>query len=84
MDYVDRYEGRTLWGQGADLKGKFGAARVTLRARPPGESMSFWLGCGREREVGRDERQCYLGKKLERKEPSLLQIRELIFPAFVW
>ncbi|WVQ92976.1 hypothetical protein IAU59_000038 [Kwoniella sp. CBS 9459] len=36
MDYVNRYEGRTLWGEGKDLQGKWGAAKVHLRARPPG------------------------------------------------
>ncbi|WVF65300.1 hypothetical protein IAT40_000024 [Kwoniella sp. CBS 6097] len=36
MDYVNRYESRTLWGEGKDLQGKWGAAKVHLRARPPG------------------------------------------------
>ncbi|WWC63738.1 mitochondrial 37S ribosomal protein uS5m [Kwoniella dejecticola CBS 10117] len=36
MDYVNRYEARTLWGEGQDLTGKWGAAKVHLRARPPG------------------------------------------------
>ncbi|WVQ81198.1 hypothetical protein IAT38_003320 [Cryptococcus sp. DSM 104549] len=36
MDYVNRYEGRTLWGEGKDLESKWGASKVTLRARPPG------------------------------------------------
>lgn len=36
MDYVNRYEERTLWGEGKDLQGKWGAAKVHLRARPPG------------------------------------------------
>ncbi|WWC72836.1 mitochondrial 37S ribosomal protein uS5m [Kwoniella pini CBS 10737] len=36
MDYVNRYEARTLWGEGKDLTGKWGAAKVHLRARPPG------------------------------------------------
>ncbi|WVR08837.1 hypothetical protein IAU60_005895 [Kwoniella sp. DSM 27419] len=36
MDYVNRYEDRTLWGEGKDLQGKWGAAKVHLRARPPG------------------------------------------------
>ncbi|OCF56157.1 30S small subunit ribosomal protein S5 [Kwoniella mangroviensis CBS 10435] len=36
MDYVNRYESRTLWGEGKDLTGKWGAAKVHLRARPPG------------------------------------------------
>ncbi|ODN97287.1 30S small subunit ribosomal protein S5 [Cryptococcus wingfieldii CBS 7118] len=36
MDYVNKYESRTLWGEGKDLVGKWGAAKVHLRARPPG------------------------------------------------
>ena len=40
MDTVDRYEGRTLWGQGKELETKFASTKVSLRARPPGE----WLG----------------------------------------
>ncbi|KAL7420976.1 28S ribosomal protein S5, mitochondrial [Cryptotrichosporon argae] len=36
MDHVDKFENRTLWGQGADLTHKLGATTVTLRARPPG------------------------------------------------
>ncbi|WVN87888.1 uncharacterized protein L203_103085 [Cryptococcus depauperatus CBS 7841] len=36
MDYVNRYESRTIWGEGKDLIGKWGAAKVHLRARPPG------------------------------------------------
>lgn len=38
MDYVNRYEDRTLWGQGAELRTKFVRTQVDLRARPPGES----------------------------------------------
>lgn len=37
MDTVDRYEGRTLWGQGKELETKFASTKVSLRARPPGE-----------------------------------------------
>ncbi|KAI9636975.1 uncharacterized protein MKK02DRAFT_45683 [Dioszegia hungarica] len=36
MDYVTRYENRTLWGEGRDLTNKWGATKVLLRARPPG------------------------------------------------
>jgi small subunit ribosomal protein S5 len=36
MDYVNRFENRTVWGQGDDLKAKFGATTVFIRARPPG------------------------------------------------
>lgn len=36
MDAVDRYEGRTLWGQGKELQTKFASTKVSLRARPPG------------------------------------------------
>ncbi|ORX39383.1 hypothetical protein BD324DRAFT_576679 [Kockovaella imperatae] len=36
MDYVDRYENRTLWGSGKELRGKFESSVVHLRARPPG------------------------------------------------
>lgn len=36
MDYVNRFENRTLWGQGADLTCKFSSTQVTMRARPPG------------------------------------------------
>lgn len=41
MDYVNRYEERTLWGEGKDLQGKWGAAKVHLRARPPGNSLCW-------------------------------------------
>lgn len=36
MDYVAKFENRTLFGHGADLKAKFGATTVIMRARPPG------------------------------------------------
>ncbi len=36
MDYVNKYENRTLWGQGNELSRKFGATLVKMRARPPG------------------------------------------------
>ena len=39
MDFVDKYEGRTLWSSsGTDLESKFGATTVILRARPAGQS----------------------------------------------
>lgn len=38
MDYVNKYEGRTLWGEGRDLVAKWGATKVIMRARPAGES----------------------------------------------
>jgi hypothetical protein len=38
MDYVNRYEGRTLWSTGQDMQFKWGSTTVTLRARPAGES----------------------------------------------
>lgn len=41
MDYVNRYEERTLWGEGKDLRGKWGAAKVHLRARPPGDYLCW-------------------------------------------
>lgn len=41
MDYVNRYEERTLWGEGKDLQGKWGAAKVHLRARPPGDYLCW-------------------------------------------
>ena len=37
MDYVNKYENRTLWGQGNELTRKFGSSLVKMRARPPGE-----------------------------------------------
>jgi len=38
MDFVDKYEGRTLWSSsGTDLESKFGATTVILRARPAGK-----------------------------------------------
>ncbi|GFZ47088.1 hypothetical protein JCM24511_04830 [Saitozyma sp. JCM 24511] len=36
MDYVNKYEGRTLWGEGRDLVAKWGATKVIMRARPAG------------------------------------------------
>ena len=39
MDAVNRYEDRTLWGQGRELVTKFGSAKVSLRARPPGHGL---------------------------------------------
>lgn len=36
MDYVNRFEQRTVWGQGADLVATWGATKVIIRARPPG------------------------------------------------
>lgn len=37
MDYVNRYENRTLWSSGHDIVGKWGAVKVIMRARPAGE-----------------------------------------------
>lgn len=36
MDAVPRFENRTLYGQGADLRNKWRATTVIMRARPPG------------------------------------------------
>ncbi|CAK9779959.1 hypothetical protein CC85DRAFT_158755 [Cutaneotrichosporon oleaginosum] len=36
MDAVPRFENRTLYGQGADLRVKWRATTVIMRARPPG------------------------------------------------
>lgn len=36
MDAVPRFENRTLYGQGADLRTKWRATTVIMRARPPG------------------------------------------------
>ncbi|ORY28808.1 hypothetical protein BCR39DRAFT_533980 [Naematelia encephala] len=40
MDYVNKYEGRTLWGQGKELERKFGATIVKMRARPAGHGLA--------------------------------------------
>lgn len=45
MDYVERYEKRTVWGTGKDLEGKFGATRVTMRGRPAGVFFLFCIAC---------------------------------------
>lgn len=39
MDVVNRYEDRTVWGQGKELEAKFGSTQVFLRARPPGHGL---------------------------------------------
>ncbi|CAD6567178.1 MAG: 28S ribosomal protein S5, mitochondrial [Tremellales sp. Tagirdzhanova-0007] len=36
MDYVNKYENRTVWGQGNELSRKYGSSLVKMRARPPG------------------------------------------------
>ncbi|WOO81444.1 37S ribosomal protein S5, mitochondrial [Vanrija pseudolonga] len=36
MDYVPKFENRTLWGQGKDLEFKWRSTKVIMRARPPG------------------------------------------------
>lgn len=36
MEPVDRFEQRTVWGQGADLVCKWRSTTVIIRARPPG------------------------------------------------
>jgi ribosomal protein S5 len=36
MDHVNKFEGRTLWGVGKDLKAKWGSTTVILRGRPAG------------------------------------------------
>ncbi|KAK4689128.1 hypothetical protein P7C73_g978, partial [Tremellales sp. Uapishka_1] len=36
MDYVNRYENRTVWGAGSELKYKWGSTTVILRGRPAG------------------------------------------------
>lgn len=36
MDYVNRFEQRTVWGQGADMVATWKATKVIIRARPPG------------------------------------------------
>lgn len=38
MDHVDKFEGRTLWGAGKDLRSKWGSTEVIMRGRPAGES----------------------------------------------
>ena len=38
MDYVNRYENRTIWGSGKDMENKWGAVKVIMRARPAGMS----------------------------------------------
>lgn len=43
MDYVDRYEGRTIWGQGKEVRGKWVSTNVLMRARPAGMSSSPFL-----------------------------------------
>lgn len=40
MDYVNRYENRTIWGSGKDMENKWGAVKVIMRARPAGTSSS--------------------------------------------
>lgn len=41
MDTVCRYQDRTIWGAGEDMKIKYRATRIHMRARPPG----FGLRC---------------------------------------
>lgn len=36
MDYVPKFENRTVWGQGKDLEYKWRSTKVIMRARPPG------------------------------------------------
>lgn len=39
LDFVNKYEGRTLWSSsGDDISSRFGATTVILRARPAGMS----------------------------------------------
>lgn len=40
MDYVNKYENRTIWSTGQDMKYKWGSTTVILRARPAGQSCS--------------------------------------------
>jgi hypothetical protein len=43
MDFVNKYEGRTLWSSsGSDLVSKWGATTVILRARPAGKYNRPW------------------------------------------
>lgn len=50
MDHVDKFEGRTLWGAGKDLRSKWGSTEVIMRGRPAGEltftiiSLVAWSG----------------------------------------
>lgn len=37
MDYVDRYEGRTVWGT---MESNFGSCSIQMRSRPPGASFA--------------------------------------------
>jgi len=37
MDWVDKFEGRTVWDGAGGLKGKWGSTEVVLRGRPAGE-----------------------------------------------
>jgi small subunit ribosomal protein S5 len=41
MDFVDRFEKRTLWGAGKELSAKWGSTIVIMRGRPAGMSSSF-------------------------------------------
>ncbi|KAJ9120882.1 hypothetical protein QFC22_002817 [Naganishia vaughanmartiniae] len=36
MDFVDRFEKRTLWGTGKELSAKWGSTTVIMRGRPSG------------------------------------------------
>lgn len=36
MDFVDRFEKRTLWGAGKNLSAKWGSTTVIMRGRPAG------------------------------------------------
>lgn len=43
LDFVNKYEGRTLWSSsGADLVSRWGATTVILRARPAGQLTHHW------------------------------------------
>lgn len=38
MDYVERYEDRTVWGA---MESNFGSCKIQMRSRPPGQSSAF-------------------------------------------
>lgn len=53
MDYVNKYESRTLWGAGQELSSKWGSTTVIMRGRPagfglavPGPLHRLFTACG--------------------------------------
>lgn len=39
MDYVERYDDRTVWGE---MESNFGSCKIQMRSRPPGLSSPLW------------------------------------------